>query len=245
MKKKRLFELILGICIFILIFPLILFFSILIIIYDKSNPIYISIRIGKNGKRFKIYKIRTMVINADKLGGTSTKKSDSRLLPMGNIIRKLKLDELTQIINVINGSMSFVGPRPNTPFDVNLYSREEKSLLSIKPGITDFSSIIFADEGDILEGYEDPDLAYNQLIRPWKSKFGLFYIEHSSLRLDLQLIALTVLNSIFRRKTLNIISGIIKRYKGSTSLIEISRRKIKLVPSTPPGFDQPIQKISS
>ena len=184
-----------------------------------------------------------MVINADKLGGTSTKKSDKRLLPMGNLIRKLKLDELTQIINVINGSMSFVGPRPNTPFDVNLYSNKEKILLSIKPGITDFSSIVFADEGDILDAYDDPDLAYNQLIRPWKSKLGLFYIKHSCLKLDMQLIVLTILNSISRKKTLNIISSIIKKYKGSTELIEISKRRLKLVPSSPPGFNHPIQKI--
>ena len=243
MKKKRLFDLILGICIFGLISPLILFFSILIFCYDRSSPLFISLRIGKNGEKFKIYKIRTMVINADKLGGTSTKKSDKRLLPMGNLIRKLKLDELTQIINVINGSMSFVGPRPNTPFDVNLYSNKEKILLSIKPGITDFSSIVFADEGDILDAYDDPDLAYNQLIRPWKSKLGLFYIKHSCLKLDMQLIVLTILNSISRKKTLNIISSIIKKYKGSTELIEISKRRLKLVPSSPPGFNHPIQKI--
>ena len=84
-----------------------------------------------------------MVVNADKIGGTSTKKSDKRLLPVGKLIRKLKLDELTQILNVINGSMSFVGPRPNTPYDVKLYSQEEQKLLSIRPGITDISSIVF------------------------------------------------------------------------------------------------------
>ena len=99
-------------------------------------------------------------------------------MPVGKLIRKLKLDELTQILNVINGSMSFVGPRPNTPYDVKLYSQEEKKLLSIRPGITDISSIVFSDEGDILEKYDNPDLAYNQLIRPWKSRLGLFYINN-------------------------------------------------------------------
>ena len=167
-----------------------------------------------------------MVVNADKIGGTSTKKSDKRLLPVGKLIRKLKLDELTQILNVINGSMSFVGPRPNTPYDVKLYSQEEQKLLSIRPGITDISSIVFSDEGDILEKYDNPDLAYNQLIRPWKSRLGLFYINNSNLLLDIKLILLTIFNSINRKRTLKILSIITKKFGGSTQLIEIVRRKM-------------------
>jgi len=184
-----------------------------------------------------------MVKNADKIGGTSTKKSDKRLLPVGKIIRKLKLDEFTQIINVINGTMSFVGPRPNTPIDVSMYSLKEEELLFIRPGITDFSSIVFADEGDILDSFENPDLAYNQLIRPWKSKLGLFYIKKSSLTLDLKLMFLTILNTINRDKALFILSKIIKNNGGSSELINVVRRKNDLLPTAPPGFLYPIEKI--
>ena len=243
MEIKRLFDIFLGLIILIIISPLIIIFCLIIYLYDGYNPIYISSRVGKKGKLFKIYKLRSMVINADKIGGTSTSKSDKRLLPFGKLIRKLKLDELTQIINVINGTMSFVGPRPNTPFDVNLYSSQEQRLLSVRPGITDFSSIVFADEGEILDKFENPDLAYNQLIRPWKSRLGLFYLEKSNLLLDILLILLTLLNSINRRKTLEILSKIVMINKGSISLISIVSRKNDLVPTPPPGFSEPINRI--
>ena len=243
MGTKRLFDIFFGVFILFIISPLIIFFCVIIYLYDGYKPIYISSRVGKKGKIFKIYKIRTMVINADKIGGTSTSKSDNRLLPIGGIIRKLKLDEFTQVLNVINGSMSFVGPRPNTPFDVGLYSDKEKELLSVRPGITDFSSIIFADEGDILDKYNNPDLAYNQIIRPWKSRLGIFYINKSNFFLDIKLIALTVFNSFSRKRTLNMVSRIIKENNGSKKLIAISKRRIKLIPTPPPGFSKPIDKI--
>jgi len=243
MDYKRLFDIFFGITILFFISPIIIIFCLIIYFYDRSNPLYISTRVGRNGKKFKIFKIRTMVKNADKIGGTSTKKSDERLLPVGKIIRKLKLDEFTQIINVINGTMSFVGPRPNTPLDVSMYSLKEKELLFIRPGITDFSSIVFADEGDILDSFENPDLAYNQLIRPWKSKLGLFYIKKSKLTLDLKLMFLTILNSINRNKTLFILSKIIKNNGGSSELINLVRRKNDLLPAAPPGFLYPIEKI--
>ena len=97
------------------------------------------------------------------------------------MIRRFKIDELPQLFNVLSGSMSFVGPRPNVQREVVLYTAEEKKLLSIKSGITSISSIVFSDEGDILSNYDDPDIAYNQLIRPWKSKLDLFYVEKHSL----------------------------------------------------------------
>ncbi len=243
MRLKRCFDIIFGLLILVFISPIILTFCLIIYSYDRNNPLYISKRIGLKGKPFKIFKIRSMVINADKLGGTSTSKKDKRLLPVGNLIRKLKLDEFTQVINVLNGSMSFVGPRPNTPFDVNLYSSEEKVLLSVKPGITDFSSIVFSDEGNILDKYADPDLAYNQLIRPWKSRLGLFYIENRNFLIDIQLIMLTFLNSFFRKKVLIIISKLIEKYGGSSTLVKVSKRQDNLISVPPPGFINPISKI--
>ena len=243
MNVKRLFDIFLGVLIFTMISPLIIIFCIIIYFYDGHNPLYISSRVGKKGKIFNLYKIRSMVINADKIGGTSTSNSDKRLLPFGKFIRKLKLDELTQIINVINGTMSFVGPRPNTPFDVNLYSSQEYRLLSARPGITDLSSIVFADEGEILEKFKNPDLAYNQLIRPWKSRLGLFYLEKSNLLLDIKLILLTILNSINRRKTLDILSKIVSLNNGSNNLVNVVSRKNDLVPVPPPGFSKPVDSI--
>ena len=109
-----------------------------------------------------------MKINADKSGVDSTSNKDPRITGIGRFIRKYKIDELSQLFNVFLGSMSLVGPRPNVKRDTDLYTSLEKDLFLAKPGITDFSSIVFADEGDILEGHLDPDLAYNQLIRPWK-----------------------------------------------------------------------------
>lgn len=240
---KSFLDYFLSLTILFLISPLIFICILAVYLNDKGIPFYISKRVGYKSKIFKIYKIRTMVLNADKCGGTSTKNSDSRLLPIGKLIRKLKLDEFAQLINVINSSMSLVGPRPNTPLDVSYYSNLEMKLLEVKPGITDFSSIIFADEGSILDSYSDPDLAYNQLIRPWKSRLGLFYISKADLYTDISLLIITFINIFHRRKALNLISKLIKKMGGSEDLIQISKRLDPLKPFPPPGFKGPITKI--
>ena len=118
-----------------------------------------------------------MIVKADQTGVDSTAGDDKRITPIGRLVRKLKLDELSQLWNVLKGDMSLVGPRPNVPREVALYTSDENKLLEIRPGITDLSSIIFADEGDILHGAEDPDLRYHQIIRPWKSRLGLLYVK--------------------------------------------------------------------
>ena len=151
-------------------------------------------------------KIRSMKVNADLSGVDSTANDDSRITLVGKIIRKFKIDELAQLINVFLGQMSFVGPRPNVERETSLYTTEEKKLLNLKPGITDISSIVFSDEGDILEGRDDPDITYNQLIRPGKSKLGIFYIENSNIFLDVYLIFLTFLSIISRQKALELLS---------------------------------------
>tara|TARA_B100000886_G_C20427012_1_gene494757 strand:- start:3168 stop:3995 length:828 start_codon:yes stop_codon:yes gene_type:complete len=241
--KKKISDFLISLLILILISPLILVFCLVIFLYDKQNPFYISTRVGLKGKVFKIFKIRTMIINADKIGGTSTKSSDSRLLPVGKLIRKLKLDELAQLFNILNDSMALVGPRPNTTLDVSYYSNEELKLLEVKPGITDFSSIIFADEGEILDKYDDPDIAYNQLIRPWKSRLGLFYIQKKSNKVDFALIFLTFINIFNRKKALYLTSKLIAKVGGSNDLINIALRKKPLTPSIPPGFDEVISNL--
>jgi len=140
-----------------------------------------------------------MVVDAEHIGGTSTSNNDSRITRIGRLIRALKLDEVTQLWNVLKGDMSLVGPRPNIMRGgVELYTDEEMHLLSVRPGITDYSSIVFSDEGAILASAENPDLAYNQLIRPWKSRLSLHYIQHQSFWLDIKLVLITILAIISR-----------------------------------------------
>ena len=241
--NKIFFDFIISISILLIVSPLILCFILIVFFYDWHNPFYISERVGLNGKTFRIYKIRTMVKNADKIGGTSTKSSDSRLLPIGKFIRKFKLDELAQLFNVINFSMALVGPRPNTSLDVSYYSYKERNLLNVRPGITDFSSIVFADEGDILNKFENPDLAYNQLIRPWKSRLGLFYISKTDFKTDLYLLILTFINIFDRKKALKLVSRLIEKKGGSNELVNIAKRSEALKPTPPPGFSEPVTTI--
>jgi lipopolysaccharide/colanic/teichoic acid biosynthesis glycosyltransferase len=182
-------------------------------------------------------KLRSMVVNADKAGIDSTSNSDQRITSIGKIIRKYKLDELTQLWNVLRGDMSLVGPRPNVKAEVDLYTDAEKELLSVKPGINDFSSIVFSDEGKILENKEDPDLAYNQLIRPWKSRLGLIYIKHQSILLDIEIIIYTLLALISKRTALNWVSKKLENFGVDRHLVNISKREIELFPYPPPGLD--------
>ena len=232
---KRLFDIVFSIIGLIIFSPIIFIFLILVFLNDWKSPIYIAPRGGKFGKIFNIVKIRSMVFNADKNKVDSTSSNDKRITKIGKIIRKFKLDEITQLWNVLLGDMSFVGPRPNVIRDINLYTKEERKLLTVKPGITDFSSIIFSDEGDILRKFRDPDLAYNQLIRPWKSRLGLFYIKNKSLFIDIQLILITLLTIYSRNKALKIINRLLKKLNAPTNLIEISKREKKLIPFPPPG----------
>ena len=146
---KRFFDISFSFVGLVLISPLFLLFMFLVFVYDFHSPFYIASRVGRGGKSFKMIKLRSMKINADKSGVASTANDDNRITPVGKIIRKFKFDELSQLINVFLGSMSLVGPRPQVAQDVSLYTEKEKKLLTSKPGITDYSSIVFSDEGDI------------------------------------------------------------------------------------------------
>jgi len=186
-----------------------------------------------------------MIVKADQTGVDSTAGDDKRITPLGHLVRKLKLDELSQLWNVLKGDMSLVGPRPNVPREVALYTAEENTLLEIRPGITDLSSIVFADEGDILQGAEDPDLRYHQIIRPWKSRLGLLYVKKSGFFLDLKLIFLTFTNSLARAWTLQKVSQIVSSLGGDPELVEAASRRKALSPKPPPGSDQVVQKRAS
>ena len=176
-----------------------------------------------------------MIINADKSGVDSTSASDNRITSLGRFIRKYKLDEVTQLWNVLVGDMSLVGPRPNVKRETDLYTEEEKKLLHTKPGITDIASIVFADEGDILNGQKDPDIAYNQLIRPGKSYLGIFYVKHQTLLLDIQLIFYTVILIFSREIDLKKINVLLKNLNADKHIIKLSSRNLPLIPMPPPG----------
>ena len=173
--EKRLFDIFVSSVILILGSPVLIVAILIVWLQDFHSPFYVPPRVGKDFKPFKMIKLRSMMVNADKIGVDSTAGDDKRITKVGRLIRRFKLDELTQMLNVSWGDMSLVGPRPNVKREVDIYTDEEKRLLSVRPGITDFASIVFSDEGDILEGTDDPDIAYNQLIRPWKSHLVILY----------------------------------------------------------------------
>jgi len=205
---------------------------------DKKSPFYIAPRSGRNGTIFKMVKLRSMVVDADKSGVDSTSGNDMRITPIGHKIRRYKLDELIQLWNVLIGDMSLVGPRPNVKTETDLYTNVEKGLLLVRPGITDFSSIVFSDEGEILEDKDDPDLAYNQLIRPWKSRLGLAYIENQSIFLDMQIIFYTVVGIISKPRALIWVTKKLNNLNVDTDTVKISKRKVSLYPFPPPGSDE-------
>ena len=172
----------------------------------------------------------------------STSDIDPRITKIGHFIRRFKIDELPQFINVIRLEMTIVGPRPNVIEEIRMYTDEEKKLLNVMPGITDISSIVFSDEGSILKEYEDPNLAYNQLIRPWKSKLGIFYITHKNIILDMKIIFLTIYAILNKSKVLDILNKILVSLKADYELIEVSRRRNKIVPTSPPGRTSIVNK---
>ncbi|MGB0632839.1 MAG: sugar transferase, partial [Alphaproteobacteria bacterium] len=179
-------------------------------------------------------------INADKSGVDSTSANDNRITAVGHFIRRFKLDELSQLWNVLIGDMSLVGPRPNVKNEVDRYTDVEAGLLQVKPGVTDISSIVFSDEGDILSDSQDPDLDYNRLIRPWKSRMGLFYVEKQNLLLDLALIALTALAIVSKKRALVLLGGVLRKLDAPDEMIAVASRESALVPYAPPGADRPV-----
>jgi len=165
---------------------------------DGGPVFYRGVRVGKDGREFRMFKFRTMVMNADKLGGPSTADDDPRISRIGKTIRKYKFDEFPQFINVLLGDMSFVGPRPEVPFYVNMFTGEERKILSVRPGITDWASLWNSDEGAILAGSADPEKAYMEKIRPEKMRLQLKYVNERSLATDLELILLTLIKLLKR-----------------------------------------------
>lgn len=189
---KRSFDIVASLLGLVVLAPLFVIVAIVLRSGSSGPTFYRGSRVGRYGKAFRIFKFRTMVVNADKIGGPSSSADDPRITRAGNFLRRYKLDELPQLINVLTGEMSLVGPRPEVLQEVLLYTEEEKRLLEVRPGITDWASIRFRNEGEILRGSADPHAAYREKIRPEKIRLGLEYVERRSFLTDCQIIASTL-----------------------------------------------------
>lgn len=234
---KRLFDIVAAAAGLLIFSPVIGVFMFLVWRQDGHSPFYRGERVGESERPFKMLKLRSMVKNADKSGVDSTGANDMRITSVGQMIRKYKLDEITQLWNVLKGDMSLVGPRPNVKRETDLYTREEKKLLAVRPGITDIASIVFADEGDILADQADPDIAYNQLIRPYKSRLGILYVENANVFLDIKLIILTAVTIVDRKAALVRVQDILRELNAPADLMQVAKRVDKLQPAPPPGSD--------
>lgn len=189
---KRLFDIVFSFIGLVILSPLYLFIAILIKLGSKGLVFYRGIRIGRFGKPFRIYKFRTLVADAERIGGPSTADDDPRVTRVGKFIRRYKLDELPQLIDVLRGKMSLVGPRPEVPFYVNMFTKEEKIILSLRPGITDWASLWNPDEGKVLAGSKDPEKTYMEKIRPEKIRLQLKYVKEQSFATDLRILLQTL-----------------------------------------------------
>jgi lipopolysaccharide/colanic/teichoic acid biosynthesis glycosyltransferase len=201
---------------------------------DWRSPFYVAPRAGRGGRPFRMIKARSMVVDADKSGVESTSANDGRITAIGHFVRRWKIDEVTQLWNVLTGDMSLVGPRPNTLREVQQYTSFERELLSVKPGITDIASIVFSDEGEILREAGDPDEAYRELIRPWKSRLGVVYVRNAGIVLDLQLIWLTLVAIANKPRALAGVTKILRRLGADAELVRVAGRQSPLSPSPLP-----------
>lgn len=235
MILKRTFDLLVASLGLLLFSPLLVAVALAIWLQDRRSPFYIAFRAARGGGRFRMVKFRSMVVGADRIGGSSTSAGDRRITPVGRFVRAYKLDELIQLWNVLKGDMSLVGPRPQVPEDAALYTGAEKRMLTVRPGITDPASIVFSDEGAILHGSPDPDLLYNQVIRPWKSRLALAYIDHRSFLLDLQLILLTAVAIFSRPIALGGLQSVLRRWDLDPLVLRMAARCEPLLPYAPPG----------
>lgn len=189
---KRSFDIIISVIGLLFLVPIFLIIAIVIKIDSKGPVFFKQIRVGKNGREFKIFKFRTMKENAEKKGMQITINGDSRITKSGYFLRKYKIDELPQLINVLIGDMSFVGPRPEVPKYVAMYDENQRSILKIRPGITDIASIKYRDENSILAKSEDPEQTYIQDIMPRKIELNIKYIKNMSVLYDIGLIIKTI-----------------------------------------------------
>jgi lipopolysaccharide/colanic/teichoic acid biosynthesis glycosyltransferase len=195
---KRLFDLTAAAIALVLLSPLFLLIALFLSATSRGPIFYAGKRVGLRGKVFKMHKFRTMVVDAEQLGGSCTRADDPRITRSGHWLRKFKLDELPQLLNVFLGEMSLVGPRPEVQEYVRLFSSEESVILSVRPGITDWASIWDRDEALALAGSPDPERIYLERIRPEKIRLQLEYVRHRSFLTDLAILFETLKVLILR-----------------------------------------------
>ncbi len=193
---KRIFDLICSTLGLIILSPVLIIIAIRIKMGSDGPVFFKQIRVGENNKEFEILKFRTMIVNAEKLGRQITVGNDNRITKIGAFLRKYKLDELPQLINVFKGEMSLVGPRPEVPRYVKLYNEEQRKVLAVKPGITDLASIRYRDENDLLGEVDNPDEFYINTIMPDKLALNLEYINKNNVFFDVYIIFKTIIKCL-------------------------------------------------
>jgi lipopolysaccharide/colanic/teichoic acid biosynthesis glycosyltransferase len=189
---KRFFDVLFSGVLIIVLVPLGIVVSILIVLDDFGSPFFVQQRVGLNGKNFGLLKFRSMRKNAESKGQLTVGMKDNRITRSGYFIRKYKIDELPQLVNVFLGEMSVVGPRPEVPKYVLLYNEEQQNVLSIKPGITDFASIEYVRENELLSASSDPEETYIKEIMPAKLELNLKYLREQSFLTDMKIILQTI-----------------------------------------------------
>ncbi len=196
----RFFDILFSLVGIIILFPLFMIIYILIVAESKGGGFYIQPRVGKDGIDFKLFKFRSMYIGSDKKGLITVGGRDKRMTKIGAFIRRFKLDELPQLINVLKGDMSLVGPRPELRYFVNLYTREQREVLRVRPGITDYASIEYVNENFILGSAIDPEKVYIDEILPHKIRLNMKYIQSYGMKEYFRLIFLTLWHIIKKRE---------------------------------------------
>jgi lipopolysaccharide/colanic/teichoic acid biosynthesis glycosyltransferase len=189
---KRLFDIFFSIIGLVILLPFFIIIALIIVINSRGPVFYRQVRVGLNGRDFKLFKFRSMRVDSDKGSLLTIGGRDNRITSVGYFIRKYKIDELPQLINVLLGNMSLVGPRPEVRKYVNLYSPEQLIVLSVKPGITDYASIQYSNENELLGNATDPEHTYISEIMPAKLALNLVYIQQKSVLTDLKIIFRTI-----------------------------------------------------
>ena len=193
---KRLFDVVLSEIGILLLFPILLLISILIKLDSKGPILFIQGRVGKNNKDFNIFKFRTMRVLSDKKGLLTLGNNDSRITKMGYVLRRYKIDEFPQLINILKGDMSFVGPRPELRYYVNFYTDDDMKIFKVRPGITGLASLKYRNEVELLKAAKDPEAFFIKTIIPDKLKYNKAYISKQNFFFDLKLIGLTIIKVI-------------------------------------------------
>ena len=189
---KRLFDVTCSFVALLILIPLFAIVAVLIK-YDSPGPVfYRGVRVGRHGKTFRVFKFRTMRADAEKTGISSTAQDDQRITFVGSIVRKYKIDEIPQFLNILKGEMSFVGPRPQVKWATDLYTEEQKLILSVRPGLADSAFVAIPNEEEILKGSKDPDKEYMKKIHPEKTRLQIEYARNHSFWIDLKIIFKTI-----------------------------------------------------